>query len=88
MISEVETARLVPTHRLLELPRAVRFAVRRLLRREARWYLMLDENVAARFTSKADHDAFIEWVKATHVQTYDIGHKHGTEVASAVYSQL
>ncbi len=85
MIPDMQTARLVWTHRLVELPRAVRFAVRRLLRREARWYLTLDDNVVARFTSRADHDAFLEWVKASHIDTYDLGHKHGQEVADALH---
>jgi hypothetical protein len=83
----MQTARLVWTHRLLELPRAVHFAVRRLLRREARWYLTLDDNVVARFTSRADHDAFLEWVKVTHIQVYNTGREHGQEVASALHKR-
>jgi hypothetical protein len=85
MEPDMQTARLVPTHQFLELPRAVWFAVRGLLRREARWYLTQDGNVVARFTGAADHDAFIEWVKATHLDTYDIGYKHGMEVANALH---
>jgi hypothetical protein len=81
VIPDVETARLVPTHQLLELPRALSFAVRRMLRREARWYLMLDDNVIARFTSRADHDAFIAWVRATHEHTYQLGYDHGKDAA-------
>lgn len=84
MASDMQAERLLPTHQLQELPRAMYFAVRRLLRREARWYLTLDDNVVARFTSRADHDAFLEWVKASHIETYELAYRHGQEVANAL----
>jgi hypothetical protein len=85
MASEMETARLLPTHQLLELPRAVYYAVRRLLRREARWYITLDGDVVARFTSAADYDKFMAWVADSHIETYDLGQRHGVEVANAFH---
>lgn len=88
MITDMQTARLVPTHQLLELPRAVWHGIRRLARREPRWYLTADDNVIARFTSEKDHDLFLQWLKDTHIDTYDTGHKHGQEVASALHGFL
>jgi hypothetical protein len=85
MTADMRTERMLLTHQLIELPRAIRYAVRRLLRREARWYLTLNGDVVARFTSAADYGRFMAWVADSHIETYDLGHTHGVEVANAFH---
>lgn len=77
----MRTARLLPTERLLELPRAVRHGIRRLARREPRWYLVADENVIARFACQADHDVFVAWIESSTIRTFLSGRISGMEVA-------
>jgi len=70
-----------------ELPRAAWHALRRLARRESRWYLEIDGRVIGRFTCQADHDKFITWITATTTQTFLSGHVSGMEVAGAFNSE-
>lgn len=76
---ELEATRLLWREQVTELPRAAWHALRRLLRREPRWYLTIDGMVAARFTSEADHAVFMGWLVQAHTSTFDFGFNTGKE---------
>ena len=70
---------------LAEVPRALYHAFRRLLRLECRQYLVINGQVAARFTSVDDGRDFMMWLHETHTATFDYGYGIGKENAVAKY---
>lgn len=82
--SEAVVARLLWREQIQALPRAIWSALRRLARREPRWYLVVDGQVIARLTASEDHDALLRWITFVHGETFRTGVKWGREVESAV----
>lgn len=82
--SEAVVARLLWREQAQALPRAAWSALRRLARREPRWYLVVDGQVIARLTANADHDTLLRWITFVHGETFRTGVKWGREVESAV----
>lgn len=63
--------RLLWREQLAALPRSLRYAVRRLLRLESRYYLTINGMVVARFVARQDHLALLDWTSAAHKKTID-----------------
>jgi hypothetical protein len=82
-LAEVSSTQLRWRKQLAALPRALRFALARLTRRESRNYLTVDGQVVARFVSAEDHLAFMLWLHQTHTSTFDYGFEVGKEVIIA-----
>ena len=68
-----------------ELPRAAWHALRRLVRRESRWYLEIDGRVIGRLVREEDHWALLKWLEDTHRETFRCGQEFYREVASEVH---
>ena len=77
MTTDIEMAatRLLWREQARAMPRSLRYALRRLFRREPRMYLYDDATgtVLARFTSDADHLAFMAWLTRTHEWSFSMG---------------
>jgi hypothetical protein len=65
---------------LAALPRAARYFLRRLFRREFRYFLTIDDRLAARFTSEEDRLKFEEWLIYMHTVCYGLGIAQQKEV--------
>lgn len=78
-LADVQSARLLWREQLAALPRAAFHALRRLLRRETRYYLTIDGQVMARFASEEDHLVFMTWLAETHNGVFDFGFETGRE---------
>jgi len=78
-IPEVETRRLSWSEQFRALAGAARSQVRRLFRREPRFYLMVNGLVLARFESEQAELEFREWVGMTHEATFHYGFQTGKE---------
>jgi hypothetical protein len=81
---EAVVSRLLWREQFTALPRAGWHALRRLVRREPRWYLVIDGQVVARMVSQQDHLDLLAWIAATHEETFRVGEQFGLEVRSAV----
>lgn len=83
--SEVEASvtRLLWREQARELPRAAWHALRRLLRREPRWYFVVDGHVVARMVSASGHERLLGWVTHVHGETFRMGVECGKGVARA-----
>jgi hypothetical protein len=82
-LPDVTSSPLRWTRQLAALPRALRFALLRLLRWEARYYLTIDGQVVARFVSSEDQIRFMTWLHQTHTGTFDYGYALGKEFVVA-----
>lgn len=82
--SEAVVTRLLWREQFRALPRAAGHAIRRLLRREPRWYLVLDGRVIARLVGHGDQTDLLEWIAAAHSMTFQAGQAFGMEVGNAV----
>lgn len=61
------------------LPGSLLAAARRLLRREPRWYLIVDGRVVARMTSSHGYTDLMGWISDSHVRSYRRGVLHGAQ---------
>lgn len=69
-----------------ELPRAAWHAVRRLLRREPRWYVVVDGHVVARLAGEDDYARLLAWIGHVHGETFRMGVKFGRGVSGAIHA--
>lgn len=83
---EAVLTRLLWREQLRELPRAAWHALRRLLRREPRWYYVIDGRVIARLVADQDRDSLMEWIASVHGQTFLAGQQFGRAVSDAIHS--
>lgn len=82
--SEAVVTRLLWREQIAALPRAAWHALRRLLRREPRWYLVVDGKVIARLVSDGDHMELLGWIAAAHEETFKVGQQFGLGVRDAI----
>lgn len=82
--AEASITRLLWREQIRAFPAAVRAAVRRLLRREPRWYLVVDEHVVARLVSRQDYDTLMAWIAHVHTETFHTGVQFGRGAERAV----
>lgn len=82
--SEAVVTRLLWREQILALPRAVWHALRRLVRREPRWYLVIDGRVIARLVADQDHLELLAWIAAAHEETFIVGQQFGMGVRGAL----
>jgi hypothetical protein len=82
--SEAVVTRLLWREQVPALARAGWHALRRLVRREPRWYLVLDGQVIARMVSEQDHLDLLAWIAAAHEETFRVGEQFGLGVRSAI----
>lgn len=80
-LPEVTSTQLLWREQIAALPRALWNAARRLLRRDARYYLTVNGQVVARFVSPDDHLDFMTWLHETHTSAFEYGHAVGREYA-------
>jgi hypothetical protein len=84
--SEAVVSRLLWREQFAALPRAAWHALRRLVRREPRWYLVIDGQVVARMVSDEDQTALLEWIAYVHGETFQAGANFGRGILNAVHS--
>ena len=72
-MTEMAFTRITWRERLATLPRALGHTVLRLLRRERRYYLVLDGKVMARFEVDTDHLVVLEWLRIAVERSVDYG---------------
>ncbi len=84
-LPDVVSARLLWREQVAALPRSLWHALRRLARREARYYLTIDGKVVARFTADADSTALMTWLADTHSHAFDFGFETWKEHQVAVF---
>lgn len=82
--AEAAITRLLWREQIRALPRSLGATVRRLLRREPRWYYVVDGRVVSRLTSAADYDILMQWIAQVHAETFHYGVYFGKGVAGAV----
>lgn len=82
--SEAVVSRLLWREQARALPRAAWHALRRLARREPRWYLVLDGQVVARLVSNGDQTDLLAWIAEAHSMTFQAGTHFGREMLNAV----
>jgi hypothetical protein len=82
--SEAVVTRLLWREQARELPRAAWHALRRLVRREPRWYLVIDGHVVARMVADGDQTMLLEWIAIAHGETFRFGQEFGRGVARAL----
>lgn len=82
--SEAVVTRLLWREQLAALPRAAFHFLRRLLRREPRWYLVIDDQVVARLVSAEDRDNLLAWIAYAHEQTFHAGQEFGRGIVDAI----
>lgn len=72
---ELTATRLLWREQARALPRSMRYALRRLFRRESRLYLVDDATgtVLARFTTPGDGTRFLDWLDQTHTWAFNSG---------------
>lgn len=75
--------RLLWREQIRALPGAVVAAARRLVRREPRWYLVINGRVVARLVSRVDYDELLAWIAHVHAETFHMGVGFGEEVHRA-----
>jgi hypothetical protein len=85
--SEAVVSRLLWREQIRALPRAAVHFFRRLVRREPRWYLVIDGQVIARLVSDGDQTALLEWIALVHGETFRAGQEFGMGVANALSSR-
>lgn len=83
--AEASVTRLLWREQARELPRAAWYALRRMVRREPRWYLVVDGHVVARLVSVEAHDELMAWIAEVHGQTFRSGVEFGQGVLSAIH---
>lgn len=84
--SEVQITRLTWNDQARALPRALYHAIRRVLRREARWYYVQDGRVIGRMVSTGDYQDLVDWIGASHRETFDTGREFGGRAYAAKYA--
>ena len=82
--SEAVVTRLLWREQVRALPRAAWHALRRLARREPRWYLVIDGHVVARMTGDSDQAMLLEWIALVHGETFRAGQEFGRGLANAI----
>lgn len=82
--SEAVVTRLLWREQVRALPRAAWHALRRLVRREPRWYLVIDDQVIARLVSDGDQTTLLEWIALAHGETFRFGRDFGRGIANAI----
>ena len=85
--SEAVVTRLLWREQISALPRATLHALLRLVRREPRWYLVIDGQVIARLTSDGDQTTLLAWIADAHSMTFQAGTQFGTGVLNAVHGR-
>lgn len=85
--SEAVVTRLLWREQLAALPRAAANFLRRLLRREPRWYLVIDDQVVARLVSAEDRDNLLAWITYVHQETFRAGQEFGRGIVNAIDSR-
>ena len=85
--AEAVVTRLLWREQLQALPRSLWHALLRLLRREPRWYYVIDGRVIGRLVAEEDHRVLLEWVASVHAETFRAGQKFGREVADAIHER-
>ena len=78
-LPDVTATRLLWRDQLAALPQALRHAVLRLFRSEPRYYLLINDQVAARFVSPQDHLELLTWLAETHRANADYNFALGRE---------
>lgn len=81
--AEASVTRLLWREQVRELPRAAWHELRRLVRREPRWYLVVDDRVVARLVSNEDYEALLNWIEYVHGQTFRAGITFGRGTLNA-----
>lgn len=78
--------RLLWREQIVSLPRAAWHALLRLVRREPRWYLVIDGQVVARMVSTEDQETLLAWIALVHGETFRAGQQFGRAVSDAIHS--
>ena len=84
-MTEMAFTRLTWREQLAVVHLSVRHALRRLFRREHRYFLVLDGRVVAKFTAQEDHQAVLAWMAEAHLKTHDYAFALGKEHNVAQY---
>lgn len=82
--AEAAITRLLWREQIAALPRAIGAQIRRLLRREPRWYYVVEGRVVARITCQEDYDILMQWIATVHAESFHYGVSFGTGVLGAV----
>lgn len=80
---EAHVTRMTWRDQLWEVPRSAWYAIRRCLRREPRWFMVVDGRIVGRFASSGDSDLFLKWLSEGHQSTFRLAHELGKEHARA-----
>lgn len=83
-VPDVHSTRLHWQDQLPALIPAAYHAIRRLLRREHRMYLVVEGEVLARFESEQAEMEFRNWLQASHIVTFETGANFGGGIARAL----
>lgn len=84
---DITAERLLWRYQFRALGRSLSSQIRRVLRREARWYLTIDGRVVARFESEGDYRAFMSWLAHGHSETFRMGHEWGEAAGQLAHDQ-
>lgn len=84
--SEVHITRLTWREQARAVPRAIFYGLRRLLRREARWYYVQDGVVIGRMVCEQDYKDLVEWIGASHKETFGAGMEFGGRAYAEKYA--
>lgn len=85
---EAAVTRLLWREQIRALPASLMAAVRRLLRREPRWYLVIDGRVTGRLVSAEDYASLLAWIGHVHGLTFQHGVEFGKGVNTHAVDQI